>query len=89
MEATNPKNNFLCVKSVTWYKDSHSLFDYEAEKVENKAFTFPVNTKYITFYRMRQCNHQPDISAPNIIAIDDSTNVPKHDLQNYQLLTHF
>ena len=33
MEAPNPKNNLLCVKSVTWYKDSHSLFDYEATKV--------------------------------------------------------
>lgn len=54
MELKKSKNSqILCIKSLTWYKDSHSLFDYEANKVEPKMFNFPANTKSVTFYRKK------------------------------------
>jgi hypothetical protein len=43
----------LSVKSITWYKDSHSLFDYESNKINTNAFTFPVATKHVALYRKR------------------------------------
>lgn len=54
MDSNKSKNpHILCIKSLTWYKDSHSLFDYEANKVEPKMFNFSANTKSITFYRKK------------------------------------
>jgi hypothetical protein len=33
MEVNKGKGQgFVCVKAITWYKDSHSLFDYESTK---------------------------------------------------------
>jgi|LakMenE18May11ns_1017448.scaffolds.fasta_scaffold7566639_1 hypothetical protein len=44
---------FFCIKANTWYKDSHSLYDYESTKLHSAAFTFPLNTKAVTVYRKR------------------------------------
>lgn len=43
----------LSVKSITWYKDSHSLFDYESNKINTNTFAFPVATKQVALYRKR------------------------------------
>lgn len=43
----------LSVKSITWYKDSHSLFDYESNKINANAFSFPLSAKSIALYRKR------------------------------------
>lgn len=41
------------IKSSTWQKDSHSLYDYESTKTEGNNFTFPINPKAISIYRKR------------------------------------
>jgi hypothetical protein len=41
------------VKAITWYKDSHSLFDYESNKITTNAFSFPITTKTVALYRKR------------------------------------
>lgn len=56
MEALKTKNNVqLVVKAVTWYKDSHALFDYESTKITTSNFNFPVKEKNLTFFRKRDC----------------------------------
>lgn len=49
------KNPFyLSLRTVTWYKNSHSLFDYESNKITTAQHNFPINsTKSIAFYRKR------------------------------------
>lgn len=57
MEQSKGKANYvLHMKSVTWYKDSHSLFDYESTKISSASFTFPLSTKEVTLYRKRAGN---------------------------------
>ena len=43
----------LSLKVYTWYKDSHSLFDYESNKINNNNFNFPVSARNIALYRKR------------------------------------
>ena len=43
----------LQVKSSTWLKDSHSLFDYESQKIDACTFSFPINAQAVSIYRKR------------------------------------
>ena len=56
MELARGKGQVLSLKVYTWYKDSHSLFDYESNKINNNNFSFPVAAKSIALYRKRDCN---------------------------------
>ena len=41
------------IKAITWYKDSHSLFDFESTKINTENFTFSLTTKTVTIYRKK------------------------------------
>ena len=43
----------LHLKCITWYKDSHSLFDYESTKVSSMTFDFALTPKNVAIYRKR------------------------------------
>lgn len=44
----------LTLRSVTWYKNSHSLFDYESNKITTFNANFPLSaTKSVALYRKR------------------------------------
>jgi hypothetical protein len=43
----------LKLKSTTWYKDSHSLYDYESTKITEDKYEFDPSTKGINFYRKK------------------------------------
>lgn len=44
----------LALRSVTWYKNSHSLFDYESNKISTTNANFTIGaTKSIALYRKR------------------------------------
>jgi len=61
----------IVVKTHTWLKDSHSLFDYESNKVQNINFNIPViEKKPISLYRKRQGDHR-------IIMEDNPNNVDR------------
>ena len=45
--------SLLNIRAITWYKDSHSLFDYESNKTQIVNYNFPLSTKSVTFYRKR------------------------------------
>lgn len=56
MEVASGKGAYsLCVKSTTWYKDSHSLFDYESSKISSDVFSVGLKTRTVTLYRNRTC----------------------------------
>ena len=63
----------LSLKTVTWQKDSHSLFDYEFNKnVIQNTFEFPLTNKYVYIYRNNsstslpiQHPKSPSSSTPN------------------------
>lgn len=56
MDLGKSKNQaLLYIKAATWYKDSHSLFDYESTKINVVPFQFPLTAKNLTVYRKRQC----------------------------------
>lgn len=58
MEAHRHKNSpILVIKSTTWHKDSHSLFDYESSKVDSVGLQFPTTLPAICLYRKRQCTY--------------------------------
>jgi hypothetical protein len=45
--------NFLSMKCITWYKDSHSLFDYESNKINATSFVFGPEYKKIFIFRKK------------------------------------
>lgn len=47
---------YLQIKAATWYKDSHSLFDYESTKINVVPFQMQFGQKNVTVYRKRQSN---------------------------------
>jgi hypothetical protein len=51
----------ISIRSTTWYKDSHSLFDFESNKINVENFSFSLFTKTVTIYRKKEC-----ISFPNL-----------------------
>jgi hypothetical protein len=40
-------NNFLSIKSITWRRDSHGLFDYECSEVKNNLLIVHDKTNLI------------------------------------------
>lgn len=44
----------LCISSHSWYKDSHSLFDYESNKVSMLKFAFNPDAKCIYMFRKKR-----------------------------------
>lgn len=44
-------SHILSVKTSTWYKDSHSLYDYESNKITQQTCEFPINEKSIAVFR--------------------------------------
>jgi hypothetical protein len=59
----------LSVKTVTWQKDSHSLFDYEYNKsVLQNTENFPLKFSYYYIYR-------------NNDSMSHSTQIPKSSLR--------
>lgn len=54
METYKPKGQpLISVRSTTWYKDSHSLFDFESNKIHIENFAFSLSTKTVTIYRKK------------------------------------
>lgn len=54
MDINRSKVGFsLQIRSSTWLKDSHSLYDYESQKIDASSFGFPINTKAVSIYRKR------------------------------------
>lgn len=50
----------VSMKTVTWQKDSHSLFDYEFNKnVIQNTNEFPITNKYSYIYRNHQSKQHP------------------------------
>lgn len=45
----------LSFKASTWYKDSHSLFDYESNKISEFACDLPLPEKHIGIFRKKNC----------------------------------
>ena len=45
----------LSFKASTWYKDSHSLFDYESNKISEFACDLPLPEKHIGLFRKQNC----------------------------------
>ena len=43
----------ISIRSTTWYKDSHSLFDFESNKINVENFSFSLFTKTVTIYRKK------------------------------------
>jgi len=46
-------DKYLSMKCITWYKDSHSLFDYESNKVNASSFVFGPNFKKVFIFRKK------------------------------------
>jgi hypothetical protein len=46
----------LQIRSSTWLKDSHSLYDYESQKIDTNLFSFPINSRAVSIFRKRDCN---------------------------------
>lgn len=48
----------LSIKTVTWQKDSHSLFDYEFNKnVVQATFDYDLTPKYLYMFRNNSSTH--------------------------------
>lgn len=54
----------LSIKTVTWQKDSHSLFDYEFNKnVVQNTYEFSLTAKYIYMFRNNSSNTKYDLGC--------------------------
>ena len=42
MEPKSKNNECLFIRAFTWFKDSHSLYDYESNKISSISFTVPL-----------------------------------------------
>jgi len=45
----------LSFKAITWYKDSHSLFDYESNKITENNFDIALPENHIGIFRKKNC----------------------------------
>lgn len=45
----------LSFKALTWYKDSHSLFDYESTKISEYSLDIPLPEKHVGIFRKKNC----------------------------------
>lgn len=63
----------LSIKTVTWQKDSHSLFDYEFNKnVVQGTFDYDLTPKFLYMFRNNASKHYP--TQPAISASKSPTN---------------
>jgi len=59
-----PEEFILSLKTVTWQKDSHSLFDYEFNKnVIQNTFDFALSPKFVYIYRNNQSNLTTNLAS--------------------------
>ena len=49
-------SHILSLKTSTWYKDSHSLYDYESSKISEQNVEFPISEKSIAVFRKKNRN---------------------------------
>ncbi len=49
----------LSFKAMTWYKDSHSLYDYESNKISEYSLDIPLPEKHIGIFRKKNCTSIP------------------------------
>lgn len=58
----------LSFKAITWYKDSHSLFDYESTKITENNFDIALPENHIGIFRKKNCTsiliQQPASALP-------------------------
>ena len=47
----------LSFKAITWYKDSHSLFDYESTKITENNFDIALPENHIGILRKKNCTY--------------------------------
>jgi len=47
------KSPIIRITTTTWYKDSHSLYDYESTKVTEVKNDYNLNTKWLDIYRKK------------------------------------
>lgn len=55
--------------ATTWYKDSHSLYDYESTKITETKHDFDLAVKGINFYRKKNSNSSVTVGS-EVLALD-------------------
>lgn len=43
----------LSLKSKTWYKDSHSLYDYESDKITESTYEVQLPEEHVAIFRKK------------------------------------
>ena len=59
----------LRLAATTWYKDSHSLYDYESTKITETKHDFDLAVKGINFYRKKNSNSSVTVGS-EVLALD-------------------
>lgn len=78
----------LLIKTVTWQKDSHSLFDYESNKnVTSGAHALSLANKYVYMFRNNESIHP--IKLDNEISFEEHTALEYKNGGKKQLLGCF
>lgn len=70
----------------TWYKDSHSLYDYESTKVTETKMEFNLQTKWLNIYRKK--NSMALCYLGSDIEIVDSKSKPSSKLEDFEFIAH-
>lgn len=47
----------LSVKATTWYKDSHSLYDYESTKTTENVYELALPEKHVAIFRKKNSTY--------------------------------
>jgi hypothetical protein len=80
-----PEEGVLSIKTVTWQKDSHSLFDYEFNKnVVQATFDYDLAPKFIYMFRNNSSTCPADLDCE--ILFEESAEMEYKAANNYQLL---
>lgn len=78
-------SHILSLKISTWFKDSHSLYDYESNKISEHNVDFPISEKSIAVFRNKKSKTDFN-SDSTVVATPKPESV---DPDSYDLLTYF
>ena len=77
-------SHILSLRTSTWHKDSHSLYDYESSKVTDYNIDFPIAEKSVAVFRKKNSTIFPNL-GPSVTATSSPSTI---DTDAYDLLTY-
>ena len=80
----------LSLKATTWYKDSHSLYDYESTKITENNYQLSLPDKHVGIFRKKNSKQFSNLGhSIHITHRPEVVDVEQFDMLSYIKLKEF